>query len=68
MGMALVETVVRAHRRGREGWAKRITIDLDQTSAATYGGQQLTFFNGHYDTYCYIPLVAAISFAGESDQ
>lgn len=22
----------------------------------------------HYDTYCYIPLVAAISFAGEPDQ
>ena len=68
IGMALMETVVRAQRRGREGWAKRITIDLDQTPAATYGGQQLTFFNGHYDTYCYIPLVAAISFAGEPDQ
>ena len=68
MGVALMETVVRAQRRGREGWAKRITIDLDQTPAATHGGQQLTFFNGHYDTYCYIPLVAAMSFAGEPDQ
>jgi hypothetical protein len=68
MSMALTQTVVRALRRGRKGWAKRITIDLDQTPAATYGAQQLTFFNGHYDTYCYIPLVAAISFAGEPDQ
>lgn len=68
MSMSLMKTVVHAQRRGREGWAKRITIDLDQTPAPTYGGQQLTFFNGHYDTYCYIPLVAAISFAGEPDQ
>ncbi len=68
MGTSLMKTVVQAQRRGREGWAKRITIDLDQTPAPTYGGQQLTFFNGHYDTYCYIPLVAAISFAGEPDQ
>jgi hypothetical protein len=68
MSTSLMKTVVQAQRRGREGWAKRITIDLDQTPAPTYGGQQLTFFNGHYDTYCYIPLVAAISFAGEPDQ
>ena len=68
MSMSFMRTVVQAQLRGREGWAKRITIDLDQTPAATHGGQQLTFFNGHYDTYCYIPLVAAISFAGEPDQ
>lgn len=68
MGMSLMKTVVNAQRRGREGWSKRITIDLDQTPISTHGGQQLTFFNGHYDTYCYIPLIAAISFAGEPDQ
>ena len=68
MSMSLMKTVVHAQRRGREGWSKRITIDLDQTPTPTHGGQQLTFFNGHYDTYCYIPLVAAISFAGEPDQ
>lgn len=68
MSMSLMKTVVNAQRRGREGWSKRITIDLDQTPVSTHGGQQLTFFNGHYDTYCYIPLIAAISFAGEPDQ
>ena len=68
MGTSLMKAVVRAQRRGRKGWSKRITIDLDQTPVATHGGQQLTFFNGHYDTYCYIPLIAAISFAGEPDQ
>lgn len=68
VSLSLMKTVVQAQRRGREGWSKRITIDLDQTPAPTYGGQQLTFFNGHYDTYCYIPLVTAISFAGAPDQ
>lgn len=68
MSMSLMKRVVQAQRRGREGWTRRITIDLDQTPAPTYGGQQLTFFNGHYDAYCYIPLVAAISFADEPDQ
>ncbi len=58
---------MQAQRRGREGWKKRITIDLDQTPTPTYGGQQLTFSNGSYHTYCYIPLVAAISSAGEPD-
>jgi hypothetical protein len=68
MGMSLMDTVVRAQRREREGWAKRITIDLDQTPDPTHGGQQGSLFNAHYGTYCYIPLVAAISFAGEPDQ
>jgi hypothetical protein len=68
MGMALMKTVVDSQRRGREGWAKRITIDLDQTPDPTHGGQQYSLFNAHYDTYCYIPLVAAISFNGEPDQ
>ncbi len=68
MSMSLMRTVVNAQRRGREGWSKRITIDLDQTPTPTHGGQQLTFFNGHYDTYCYIPLIAGISFQGEPDQ
>ena len=31
MGVSLMKSVVDAQRRGREGWAKRITIDLDQT-------------------------------------
>ena len=68
MGMSLMKTVVDSQRRGREGWAKRITIDLDQTPDPTHGGQQGSLFNAHYDTYCYIPLVAAISFSGEPDQ
>ena len=68
MGLALMKTVINAQQRGREGWTKRITIDLDQTPDPTHGGQQGSLFNAYYDTYCYIPLVAAISFSGEPDQ
>ena len=68
MATSLMQCVVESQRRRRPEWTRRITIDLDQTPVPTYGGQQRTFFNGHYDTYCYIPLVAGISFQGEPDQ
>ena len=68
MGTDLMACVVAAQQRRRPGWSRKITIDLDQTPVPTYGGQQRTLFNGHYDTHCYIPLVAGISFHGEPDQ
>lgn len=67
MSRSLKKTLVHAQRRGREEWSKRINIDLDRTPTLTHGGRQFTFFNGLYDTYCCIPLVAAISFAGEPE-
>ncbi len=32
MSMSLMKTVINAQRRGREGWSKRITIDLEASS------------------------------------
>lgn len=34
-----------------------IILDMDSTEDRTYGGQQLSFFNGHYDSYMYHPLL-----------
>jgi hypothetical protein len=34
-----------------------IILDLDSTSDPTHGQQQLTFFNGHYNTHMYHPLL-----------
>ena len=34
-----------------------IILDLDSTADPTHGQQQLTFFNGYYDTYMYHPLL-----------
>lgn len=50
MGIALAETVVERHRRRLKRKMKRITIDLDPTDDPAHGAQQLTFFDGHYDT------------------
>jgi len=50
MATSLMQCVVESQRRRRPEWTRRITIDLDQTPVPTYGGQQRTFFNGHYDT------------------
>lgn len=68
MGCELAARVVERHRRRLHGRARRITIDLDPTDDPTHGAQQLTFFNGHYDTWCYLPLLAFLTFNDERDQ
>ena len=68
MGIALADTVIERHRRPLKRKVKRITIDLDPTDDPTHGAQQLTFFNGHYDTWCYLPVAGFISFNEEPDQ
>ncbi len=60
--------VIERHQRRLDGRARRITIDLDPTDDATHGAQQLTFFNGHYDSWCYLPLLAFLTFDQEREQ
>lgn len=67
MSEALAEAVIKRHRR-RKRKVKRITIDLDPTEDATHGGQQLSFFNGFYDSWCYLPLAGFVTFDDEPDQ
>jgi hypothetical protein len=68
MAEAVAEAVIERHRRRRKGKARRITVDLDVTDDPTHGAQQLTFFNGFYDTHCYLPLLGFVSFDREPDQ
>jgi hypothetical protein len=68
VGHCLARTVIAHHRRRLHGRARRITIDLDPTDDPTHGQQELTFFNGHYDTACYLPLVATLTFDDEPIQ
>ena len=68
MGVALSETVIERHRRRLGRRVKRITIDLDPTDDPTHGAQQLTFFNGHYDSWCYLPVAGFLTFDEEPDQ
>lgn len=64
----LAATVIAHHRQRLKGRAQRITIDLDPTDDPTHGQQEFTFFNGHYDAWCYLPLVATLTFNDESEQ
>jgi hypothetical protein len=68
MGEALADRVIERQRRRLQGRAKLLTIDLDATDDPTHGAQQLTFFNSHYDTWCYLPLLAFVSFNDEKEQ
>lgn len=68
MGETLADRVLERHRRRWGRRARRITIDMDATDDPTHGEQQLSFFNGHYDTRCYLPLLAFISFNHEPEQ
>ncbi len=68
LGRELAMAVIARHRRRRRGRARRITIDLDPTEDPTHGAQQLTFFNGHYDSWCYLPLLAFLTFDAEAAQ
>lgn len=36
---------------------QRVILDVDDTNANTYGGQQLTLFNDYYGEYCYMPML-----------
>jgi hypothetical protein len=67
MSHALADTVIARHRRRRRR-ARLITIDLDVTEDQTHGAQQLTFFNGFYDHWCYLPLVGTLTFDDETRQ
>ena len=68
MGRELAANVIDRHRQRLHGRARRITIDLDPTDDPTHGAQQLTFFNGHYDCWCYLPLLAFLTFNDEVEQ
>ncbi len=69
MGQVLADIVITQHQRRLQGRrVERITIDLDPTVDPTHGQQPLTFFNGHYATACYLPLVATLTFNDEPTQ
>jgi hypothetical protein len=68
LGQTLGASVIAHHRARLKGRAQRITIDLDPTDDPTHGQQAFTFFNGHYATWCYLPLVATLTFNDEAEQ
>jgi Transposase DDE domain group 1 len=65
---ALADVVIERQRTRLHGRARKITIDLDPTDDPTHGQQQLSFFNGHYDTHCYLPVLGFLTFNDEPEQ
>ena len=60
---------VLSRQRSRLGKKVRvITVDLDVTDDPTHGQQELTYFHGYYLKYCYLPLLAFVSFNDEPEQ
>jgi len=64
----LADVVIERHARRLGNKAHRITIDLDPTDDPTHGAQQLSFFNGHYDSYCFLPMVGTLQFNDEREK
>jgi hypothetical protein len=65
---ALAASVIQRHAQRLRHRVRRITLDLDPTDDPTHGAQQLSFFNGHYDTWCYLPVMGFVSFNDEAEQ
>lgn len=68
MSEALAASVIQHHAQRLRRRVRCVTLDLDPTDDPTHGGQQLSFFNGHYDTWCYLPVMGFVSFNDESEQ
>ncbi|MGV8125374.1 MAG: IS1380 family transposase [Candidatus Xenobiia bacterium LiM19] len=46
----------------------KIIIDCDATDDPTHGSQQMIFFHGYYDCYCYLPLIVCATVNDENKQ
>src|SRR6266446_4731915 len=68
LGTALADAVLTSHRERLGDTVRLITIDLDATDDPTHGQQEFALFNGYYDTWCYLPLVATVAFNTEPMQ
>ena len=67
LGRGLERAVIERIRR-RTPRPRRITIDLDPSVDPTHGQQPFAYFNGHYDSWCYLPMFGFLSVDGEPEQ
>ncbi|MCK4415362.1 MAG: IS1380 family transposase [Candidatus Eisenbacteria sp.] len=68
LGEILAAIVIDRHRLRLGSDCRKVIVDLDTTPDPTHGAQQLSFFHGHYDTHCYLPLLGFLSFDKEPEQ
>jgi hypothetical protein len=68
MGETLAGIVIDRQRLRLGRRCRKVIVDLDSTHDPTHGAQQLSFFHGHYDSWCYLPLLGFLSFDDEPEQ
>lgn len=68
LGHAFMYRVISRQSRRRHRRARRIMIDFDPSVDPTHGAQQLSLFNGFYDTWCYQTLLGFVRFEDETEQ
>ena len=68
MSVSMLKCVLRRQAHRLKKSPRVITIDLDVTDDPTHGQQELTFFHGYYLNYCYLPLLAFLTFNNEREQ
>ena len=68
MGETLATSVIERHAKRLGNRARLVTLDLDPTDDPTHGARQMSFFNGHYDSWCYLPVMGFVSFNDEAEQ
>jgi hypothetical protein len=68
LGTTLADAMLTYHRDRVGETVRLITIDLDATDDPTHGQQEFALFNGYYDTWCYLPLIATVTFNTEPIQ
>lgn len=68
MQARLIEMVLASCRKRYGKDTRRVVIDLDPTDDPTYGAQQLSLFNGHYGSHCYLPIMGFVSFDDHPEQ
>ncbi len=62
---ALLECYLQRHGKRPP---RRLVLDVDATDDETHGDQQLAFFHGYYDEYCYLPLLVFAQAEGKGEQ
>lgn len=57
LAMALAELVIAQLPKK----TKAVVLDVDATDDACHGQQEFEFFNGYYDSHCYVPLLIYVT-------
>jgi hypothetical protein len=52
LGEVFVETFIRSYKKAPD----ELILDFDATDDLVYGKQEMRFFHGYYDHYCFLPL------------